>query len=102
YKVASNKLTLQGLPIDVKSMTPYKAIILISKKNTYLEIFKAYIQGYKATINGENVSVLSSSRHLVMLPLKEGLNIINLRYVGTIAMNVAFYISIMIWFSLII
>jgi len=89
----------EHLPIHIESFTPYKASVETNTNNVYLEIFKEYFPGYKAKVDGEEITVLASQeKRMVMIPLKnKGFHEIELFYVGTPLMRVAFYISTFAW-----
>jgi len=89
------------LPIHVSSTTPYKASVKTPTNNVYLQIFKEYFPGYKATVNGKDVPVLASKdKRMVLIPLKlKGNNEIELSYHGTPQMKLAFYINALAWLA---
>lgn len=92
-----------SLPIRIKSFTPFRAAVKTTTNQTYLEVFKQYLPGYKATVNGIEVPVLESQNLLVMIPLKEkGINQVELTYAGTAFMRLALSISGIAWSVLII
>ena len=91
------------LPVDVQSLTPYKAIVETSANNTYLDIGKLYYPGYRAEVNEKNVPVVESSTGTVLVPIKNmGRNKIALSYEGTLSMYISFYISAASWGTLFI
>jgi hypothetical protein len=87
------------LPIRITSFTPYKANVETQIDNTYLQIFKEYFPGYKAKVDGKDVSVLESkTERMVMIPLtNKGVHQIELYYEGTPLMKFTFYISAFAW-----
>lgn len=98
-----NAATYAQLPIYVLSLTPFKARINTNEADTYLNVFKLYLPGYQAKVNGAIVAVLETKNHQIMIPLLlEGPNQIELTYIGTKLMQTTFYISSIAWFILII
>lgn len=89
---------LNNLPIHIQSFTPYLAFIKTKSERTYLDTGKIYYPGYKAYVNGKEVSVLKTQNKTVMIPLdNKGRQHIKLLYEGTPLMQAAFYFSGVIW-----
>ncbi len=93
------------LPIQIPHITPWQATVKVPKslqnKGVALEIFKEYFPGYEASVNQKPVSISPSKTHLILIPLSAGENRICLRYQGTFAMRLSFYISTLSWALLI-
>jgi len=97
------KYDADSLPIHIESFTPYKAQVKTPISNTYLEIFKQYLPGYQAIVNGKAVAVFKSKNNLILIPLKNsGNNVITLYYKGTQLMHLAFILNMIIWGMLLI
>lgn len=85
------------LPIVVESYTPYRAKVTAAPDHKFIEIDKLYVPGYEAKVNGKTAPVAQSRRKTIVVPLEPGVNTIELAYVGTSAMRIAFYISAIAW-----
>jgi hypothetical protein len=86
-----------SLPIKIQSVFPYRGSTESKSVGNYLEIFKEYMPGYQAMVNGKVALVLRSPTNLLMIPLELGSNDVSLRYTGTEVMAVSFYISVIGW-----
>ena len=69
----------EQLPIGIQSLSPYKANVKTTKP-AYLETPRMWLDGYKAKINGNIISVTRSPNNLCMIPVETGINSIELIY----------------------
>jgi hypothetical protein len=90
------KIDVNALPIHVTSLIPYVATVH-SSQSALLETPRMFIPGYGATVNGAPVPVQKSQEGLVAFPVPEGTSQVELRYVGSTALHVAFWTSFTGW-----
>ena len=83
-------------PIRVDSLLPIRAEVR-SAAPALLETPRLFIAGYSATVNGADVPVLKSSAGLASFPVPAGTSKIALRFVGSPALHVAFWLSFLTW-----
>jgi hypothetical protein len=88
------------LPVQVHSLVPYTATVHAARACA-LETHKLYYPGYEARVNGREAPVQRSPDGMVMVPLAEGANEVEVRYVGTPAMRAAFLVCAAAWLLLV-
>jgi hypothetical protein len=88
------------LPVQVHSLVPYAATVHAARACA-LETHKLYYPGYEARVNGREAPVQRSPDGMVMVPLAEGANEVEVRYVGTPAMRAAFLVCAAAWLLLV-
>ncbi len=81
------------LPLRLDTLYPYQ-INVQTKIDTWLETPKLFLPGYAAEINGHRVPVERSPDGLVMIPVPAGQHRVNLNYVASPALRIAFWIMI--------
>jgi hypothetical protein len=67
------------LPIGIQSISPYRANVKTTKP-AYLETPRMWLDGYKAKLNGNIISVSRSPNNLCMIPVETGISTIELIY----------------------
>jgi hypothetical protein len=87
------------LPVRTLGLIPYRASVTLSEP-AFLETPRAFIPGYRATVNGQPHVVEASPNHRAMLKLNPGENLVELRYAGTPWLWLAFGVSALTWCSL--
>ena len=98
YNIGVTSYDPSSLPIVVESYTPYRAKVVAKPDHKYLEIIKLHVPGYIARVNGVEVPVMESERKTIIIPLeKNGMNNVDLSYVGTPGMRISLYVSAISW-----
>lgn len=82
--------------VRVDSLLPISAEVH-SRGPALLETPRLFVAGYSATVNGARVPVLKSSAGLASLPVPAGTSKVALRFVGSMALNAAFWLSFLAW-----
>lgn len=84
------------LPVRVDSLIPLRARVR-SSAPALVETPRMSVPGYVATVNGVNAPVHKSPQGLVTFPVPAGDSIVELRFVGPLALRVAFWLSFGGW-----
>jgi hypothetical protein len=94
-----SNLDVSALPIRLTSLIPYRAQVKSAAGGT-LETFRAYMPGYRATVDGGDTPVSESREHLVSLPVPPGTHEVVLRFAGSARLRIAAVASGMGWLCL--
>lgn len=86
-------------PVQLQGLIPYRATVEMESPG-WLETPRVFLPGYAASVDGEKVPVSQSAQYLVMLPLSAGRHLVELRYVGTFRLWMAWTISAAAWLVL--
>jgi hypothetical protein len=89
----------EKLPIRLRSYLPYVADVR-SPGPGWLETFRYFTPGWKATVNGNWVSVRRSWNQLVAVPVGAGENSVKLIYQPPFALVAAYWITWIAWIAL--
>ncbi|PTY06617.1 hypothetical protein DB347_11295 [Opitutaceae bacterium EW11] len=90
-------VSAETLPVRTSSLVPtYKAQANVTGP-AVLETPRTWIPGYRATLNGHNVDPLRSVNNLVSVPLVPGPNSVELSFVGSRRLQLAFFVSFASW-----
>ena len=84
------------LPVVIENWAPYRARTTVAT-TSYLETPRIFLNGYHAEVNGRKVPVSRSPNALVMIPLQEGENLVELSYPGPWTLRLALMISLGFW-----
>jgi uncharacterized membrane protein YfhO len=68
-----------------------------SPQSALLETPRMFVPGYKATVNGAAVPVRRTSEGLVAFSIPRGESRVVLRFVGSLTLRVAFWLSTAAW-----
>jgi hypothetical protein len=93
-------LNASALPISLESFIPYRARVTSAQGGT-LETFRAYMPGYRATVDGNDVPVAESREHLDSVQVPPGTHEVELRFVGSGRLRLAAAASGIGWICLI-
>lgn len=85
-----------NLPVRVDSLIPLAALVR-SPAPALLETPRMLVPGYVATVNGLPAPVRKSPQGLVSFPVPAGTSRIELRFVGPLALRLAFWSSFCAW-----
>ena len=85
-----------SLPIRVDSLIPLRAVVR-SPGPAQLETPRMSVPGYVAIVNGTPVTINKSREGLVTFPVPTGESRVELRFVGPVALGVAFWLSLAGW-----
>jgi hypothetical protein len=96
-----SELEAEALPIRLTSLIPYRAEVT-SPAGGVLETFRAFMPGYRATIDGQEAPVFESRQHLVSMRLTPGAHTVELRFVGTARLWIAAAVSGAGWLCLLV
>jgi hypothetical protein len=96
-----SKLDPSALPIRLESFIPYRARVISAGQET-LETFRAFMPGYRATVDGNKTPVFETKEHLVAVRVPDGSHEVEVRFVGTAKLWLAAAISIVGWLGLLI
>ncbi len=86
----------EKLPLRVDSLMPLRARVQ-SPAPALLETPRMSVPGYVATVNGVNAPVHKSQQGLVTFPVPAGESRVELRFVGPLALRIAFWLSFGAW-----
>jgi hypothetical protein len=86
----------ENLPFRILDLIPLR-ISVRARKEGWLETPRIFIDGYRATINGEAVQVKRSPDGLVMARVPAGRSLMELSYPGTALLKVSFWMSFFGW-----
>ena len=89
------------LPVVIENWAPYRARTTVAT-TSYLETPRIFLNGYHAEVNGRKVPVSRSPNALVMIPLQEGENLVELSYPGPWTLRLALMISLGFWCVLVV
>jgi hypothetical protein len=87
------------LPIRLKSMAPYVAEVH-SPSAGWLETFRCYTPGWKATVDGKPVEVQRSWNGLVAIPVAKGESEVRLNYRPSFALLASYWGTWATWITL--
>jgi hypothetical protein len=91
-----SKLDASLLPVSLESFIPYRARVR-SPEGGALETFRVYLPGYRATVDGNDVTVTESREHLASVVVPPGVHEVELRFVGTLKLRLAAALSGIGW-----
>lgn len=94
-----SKLDVSALPISLESLIPYRARVTSDEPVT-LETFRAYMPGYRASVDGSPAPVTESGQHLASVAVPAGVHEVELRFVGTAKLRFAAFVSGIAWAGL--
>jgi hypothetical protein len=89
----------QALPIDLESLIPYRATVS-SSTGGWLETFVLFLPGYRAWVDGVPAPVVKSSQSLAEVSVPPGRHSVELRFVGTVRLWLAAFVSVAGWVTL--
>jgi hypothetical protein len=95
----ASKLEPSALSVELQSYMPYRARVKASAGET-LETFRAYMPGYRATVDGSDVKVTQSRQHLVAVAVPAGTHEVEVRFAGSARLWAAAIVSGMGWICL--
>jgi len=84
------------LPVVVESLVPLRARVHAESAG-YLEVPRMYLDGYRATVDSRPVFVQASPDALVLLPVPAGESRVEVRYVGSRLLRLAFWLTCAGW-----
>lgn len=87
-----------ALPIKIESLIPLRAVVR-SGQPAWLETPRMFVPGYVATVEGRPVPVHKSAEGLVTFPVPAGRSSVELRFVGPLALRVAFWANLTGWIA---
>jgi hypothetical protein len=96
-----SKLDPSALPIRLESFIPYRASVTSAGPGT-LETFRAYMPGYRATVDGKRTPVFETKERLVALRVPGGSHEVELRFAGTAKLWLAASVSFVGWLGLLV
>jgi hypothetical protein len=91
-----SELDPSSLSVNLQSLDPYKARVRSAGGET-LETIRAYMPGYRATVDGNSVPLFQSKQHLVALAVPPGIHEVEVRFVGSLRLWCAAVISGIGW-----
>jgi hypothetical protein len=100
-KVTMQTYTAEQLAVNTLGLIPYRARVR-TEEPVYLETPRAFVPGYRATVNNAPVPVIRSPNHRAMIKLPAGNDLVQLRYTGTPALWLAFGTSALSWCGLLV
>jgi hypothetical protein len=83
-------------PVRLDGLMPYRATVSAVGPGK-LETFRAYLPGYRATVDGRSATVERSTESLVQVAVPAGTHTVEVRYVGTPQRALAAWISGVAW-----
>jgi hypothetical protein len=86
-------------PVRLDSLLPYRATVAAAGPGE-LETIRAYLPGYRATVDGREVPVARSSESIAQVAVPAGTHVVELRYTGTGKLHLAAAISGLAWIAL--
>jgi hypothetical protein len=95
-EVIASKFDPDRMAVRLESLIPYRAVVSTDRA-ALLETLRAFLPGYRATVDGRAVPVLRSAGAEVEIPLPAGRHKVELRYVGTWRLRLAALVSICAW-----
>lgn len=104
-KIAS--FTLQAvdpaaLPVRIESLLPLRCTVESPETGCFLVTPRSYLPGYEALVNGRTVRPIRAPDGQLMLPVEQGHNVIELRYVGAGIVHFAFWLSVVSWLGFVV
>lgn len=87
-----------ALPIELQSLLPLRARVRADAAG-YLETPRAFLPGYRATVDGRDVRVQSSPDGLAMFAVPAGEHQVELRFAGTPALHAIFWLGVIGWLA---
>jgi hypothetical protein len=91
-----SKFEPTALPVELQSFMPYRARVKASAGET-LETFRAYMPGYRATVDGNDAKVTQSREHLVAVAVPAGTHSVEVRFAGSARLWTAAIVSGIGW-----
>jgi hypothetical protein len=89
----------KALPVALNSLIPYRASVSTGSGG-WLETFILYLPGYRAWIDGNPVPIGKSSESLAEIFVPPGTHSVELRFVGTVRLWLAAFVSAAGWLAL--
>lgn len=86
--------------VRVTSLAPYRSTVDAGASGGLLETHRFFARGYRATVNGRDVAVVESPRHLVAIPVGPGRSEVTLDYPGPPMVRVGFWVTVYAWAGL--
>jgi hypothetical protein len=80
-------------------LTPYRAVVSTGQAGA-LETLRAFLPGYRATVDGRAVPVVRSAGAQVQVSVPAGRHTVELRFVGTWRVRLAALVSVCAWVGL--
>lgn len=99
-RVALKPYDPASLPVRTLALVPAYRAETESSGPAYLETPRAYIPGYRATVNGHDVAVEASPNHMAMVKLAPGSSRVEMRYTGTVVFRSLLILSGTSWLVL--
>jgi hypothetical protein len=87
------------MSVRLDAFIPYRATVSASVAGT-LETFRAFLPGYRATVDGRPVPVERSAEAQVQVAVPAGTHTVELNYVGTRRLHLAAAVSLLSWAAL--
>lgn len=86
----------KALPVELQSLLPLRCRVTAAAAG-YLETPRAFVPGYVATVNGAQVRTQRSPGGLVMLAVPAGASQVELRYEGSPALRMGYWLTFATW-----
>ena len=96
-RVTWQPLPDEALPVKTEALIPDYRARVDAKTPLLLEGPRVFIPGYVAWCNGRPAEVLQSPAHRVAVVLKAGTSEVEIRFVGSPALNRALWVSLVCW-----
>lgn len=90
----------ETLPIRVKQLVPHLVAEVTTPGAALLETSRMSTPGYNARVNGSPVEVVRTDEGLVGVPVPAGSSTVELRFIGSSRLRLAFALSALSWFAL--
>lgn len=99
-RVRRSRFDPERAPIRMRSWMPYRAEVEAGEGVAWVETPRAFIPGYKATVDGVEAPVVRSVQHLVKVPVEPGQRLVEVRYAGTTRLWGGLVVSGLTWIGL--
>ena len=83
-------------PIRIESFLPYR-VRVTAPADGAVESFRAYLTGYRATVDGRPAEARRSQAGLMEVPVPAGVHVVELRYLGTRRIWIGALMSALAW-----
>jgi hypothetical protein len=97
--VTVSKFEPARMAVRLDSLTPYRAVVSTGQAGA-LETLRAFLPGYRATVDGRAVPVVRSAGAQVQVSVPAGRHTVELRFVGTWRVRLAALVSVCAWVGL--
>lgn len=88
---------MKALPVRLQGFLPLRFTVDQPFTESTVETPRRFLSGYRATVNGLDVTPLMSAARQVMVPIPAGHSVVELRYEGPKVVRVAFWVCAASW-----